>query len=188
MGEGSLIGQKIPRIDSVELVTGAGQFSGDVVLPGMLHGRILRSTIAHGRILNIDVSRAKRLHGVRAILTGRDIPQKVYGAGSGGAPVPGAIPDEQILCVEKVRYAGDPIAAVAAVDRDTAEEALQLIQASYQAGIANYLQVLIANGQYHQAKIGYLQALAQRFQDTVALFVALGGGWWDVEEKILHNS
>ena len=56
------------------------------------------------------------------------------------------------------------------------EEALQLIQ-------ANYLQVLVANGQYHQAKIGYLQALAQRFQDTVALFLALGGGWWNVAEK-----
>ena len=64
-----------------------------------------------------------------------------------------------------------------------AEEALQLIQANYQAGIASYLQVLIANGQYHQAKIGYLQALAQRFQDTVALFLALGGGWWNAAEK-----
>lgn len=66
---------------------------------------------------------------------------------------------------------------------NTAEEALQLIQANYQAGIANYLQVLIANGQYHQAKIGYLQSLAQRLQDTVALFVVLGGGWWNAEEK-----
>ena len=68
-----------------------------------------------------------------------------------------------------------------------AEEALRLIQANYGAGIVNYLQVLIANDQYHQAKIGYLQAVAQRFQDTVALFVALGGGWWNAEEKILDN-
>jgi len=66
----------------------------------------------------------------------------------------------------------------------TAEEALRLIEVNYQAGLANYLQVLIANGQYHQAKIGYLQALAQRFQDTVALFIALGGGWWNDEEKV----
>jgi NodT family efflux transporter outer membrane factor (OMF) lipoprotein len=71
---------------------------------------------------------------------------------------------------------------------DAAEEARRLIEANYQAGIANYLQVLIANGQYHQAKIGYLQALAQRFQDTVALFVALGGGWWNAEEKVLGSS
>lgn len=60
----------------------------------------------------------------------------------------------------------------------TAGEALQLTRANYQAGIVNYLQILIANGQYHQARIGYLQAQAQRLQDTVALFVAVGGGWW----------
>ncbi len=60
---------------------------------------------------------------------------------------------------------------------EAAGGALRLIQVNYQAGIANYLQVLIADGQYHQAKFGYLQALAQRLQDTVALFVALGGGW-----------
>ena len=59
----------------------------------------------------------------------------------------------------------------------TAEEALRLTQVNYQAGIVNYLQILIANGQYHQARIGYLQAQAQRLQDTVALFVALGGEW-----------
>ena len=64
-----------------------------------------------------------------------------------------------------------------------AEEALRLIQANYQAGTANYVQVLVANGQYDQAKIGYLQALAQRYQDTAALFVALGGGWWNAEEN-----
>ena len=59
------------------------------------------------------------------------------------------------------------------------EEALRLITANYQAGTANYVQVLIANGQYQQAKIGYLEAQAQRLQDTVALFVSLGGGWWN---------
>lgn len=123
----SLIGKKIPRIDSWELITGSGQFSGDVILPGMLHGRILRSPVAHGRILHIDTSRAEKLYGVRKVITGKDVPQKLYGAGTGGSPIPGAIPDEQILCVEKVHYAGDPIAAVAAIDRDTAEEALQLI-------------------------------------------------------------
>jgi len=64
-----------------------------------------------------------------------------------------------------------------------AEEALRLIQSNYQAGTATYVQVLIANGQYQQAKIGYLQAVAQRYQDTVALFVSLGGGWWNDEEN-----
>ncbi|MDR3579612.1 MAG: efflux transporter outer membrane subunit [Oryzomonas sp.] len=64
----------------------------------------------------------------------------------------------------------------------TAGEALRLIQANYQAGTVNYLQVLTANGQYQQARIGYLQAQAQRLQDTVALFVALGGGWQNAAE------
>ncbi len=65
------------------------------------------------------------------------------------------------------------------------EEASQLIQANYEAGTANYVQVLIANIQYQQAKIGYIQAKAQRFQDTVALFVALGGGWSNAEENVI---
>jgi NodT family efflux transporter outer membrane factor (OMF) lipoprotein len=65
-----------------------------------------------------------------------------------------------------------------------AEEALKLIHANYKSGLANYLQVLIANNQYHQAKIAYIQAQAQRLQDTVALFVALGGGWWDAKEDV----
>lgn len=64
-----------------------------------------------------------------------------------------------------------------------AQETMHLVQTNYQAGLLNYLQVLIANGQYFQAKIGYLQTLAQRFQDTSALFVALGGGWWNAEGK-----
>lgn len=62
----------------------------------------------------------------------------------------------------------------------SAEEALRLIRINYQAGVVNYLQIVIANAQYHQAQIGYLQAKAQRLQDTVALFIALGGGWGDI--------
>ncbi len=65
---------------------------------------------------------------------------------------------------------------------NAAGEALRLIQANYQAGSANYIQVLVADGQYQQAKIGHLQAVAQRYQDTAALFVALGGGWWNNQE------
>jgi NodT family efflux transporter outer membrane factor (OMF) lipoprotein len=65
---------------------------------------------------------------------------------------------------------------------DAAQDALHLVQTNYEAGTANYLQVLIADGQYQQARLGYLQARAQRLQDTVALFVALGGGWWNTED------
>jgi len=69
-----------------------------------------------------------------------------------------------------------------------AEEALTLTQANYQAGIATYLQVLVADGQYLQAKIGYAEAVAQRLQDTVALFVALGGGWWNASDVARESS
>jgi len=66
-----------------------------------------------------------------------------------------------------------------------AEDALRLVRANYDAGVASYLQVLVAFGQYHQARVAYIQARAQRLQDTVALFAALGGGWWDPEKSLL---
>jgi NodT family efflux transporter outer membrane factor (OMF) lipoprotein len=69
-----------------------------------------------------------------------------------------------------------------------ADEALHLVRANYDAGLANYLQVLIAFGQYHQARIGYIEACAQRLQDTVALFAALGGGWWDSAKSLLTDA
>jgi NodT family efflux transporter outer membrane factor (OMF) lipoprotein len=68
-----------------------------------------------------------------------------------------------------------------------AKEALELIQVNYQAGTVNYLQVLVANYQYYQARISYVQALAQRLQDTVAFYVALGGGWWNAERNVTNN-
>jgi outer membrane protein TolC len=71
---------------------------------------------------------------------------------------------------------------------DAAEGALRLIQVNYKAGTTNYLQVLVADVQYHQAKLGYLQALAQRLQDTVGLFVALGGGWWNTAEHVVGEA
>ncbi|SDY57076.1 efflux transporter outer membrane subunit [Nitrosomonas sp. Nm58] len=70
---------------------------------------------------------------------------------------------------------------------DLAQERMQLVQTNYQAGLVNYQQVLIAENQYYQSRINYLQTLAQRFQDTAALFVALGGGWWNREGKELPS-
>jgi NodT family efflux transporter outer membrane factor (OMF) lipoprotein len=67
-------------------------------------------------------------------------------------------------------------------------ESVRLIRANYQAGTVNYLQILVANYQYQQAKLGYLQAKAQRLQDTVALFVALGGGWWNAKEYLRDDT
>ncbi len=117
-----VVGQDAPRKESFEKLTGTVEFVDNIALPGMLQGMLLRSTVAHGRIRRIDVSRARALPGVYAVLTGADI------AEMGIDPYAGpAFKDQAPLAIGKVRYIGDPIAAVAAVDRATAEEALDLI-------------------------------------------------------------
>ncbi len=121
----SVVGAKLPMIDAGAKVKGAAQFTDDIILPGMLHGRILRSHLPHAKILNIDTSRAAKLSGVKGVITGQDIPDRKYGI------VPKA-KDEYALAKEKVRYIGDGVAAVCAVDPETAEEALELIRVEYE--------------------------------------------------------
>lgn len=119
----SVIGKRLPSIDAVAKTTGEAKYTGDLVLPRMLHGKILRSPYPHARVLTIDTSRAERLPGVRAVITGKDTLGIKYGD---------IIPDEYALAVDKVRYIGDAVAAVAAIDEDTAAEALDLIRVEYQ--------------------------------------------------------
>ena len=119
-----LIGKSVPRVDSVGKATGQSRFAGDLILPRMLVGKVLRSPHPHARILNIDTSRAESLPGVKAIVTGRDTAGEKWG-------VFPYTRDMQMLQTEKVRYVGDEVAAVAAVDEDTALEALSLIQVDY---------------------------------------------------------
>jgi 4-hydroxybenzoyl-CoA reductase subunit alpha len=118
------VGASLPRIDAVDKVTGRAAYTADLHLPNMLHGKLLGSTIAHGRIRRIDASRAVALPGVVAVLTGADVPDTLHG-------VSPARYDEPVLAREKVRHVGDPVAAVAAVDERTAEEALALIDVDY---------------------------------------------------------
>src|SRR5207245_810109 len=101
-------------------VSGQTRFADDLALPRMLFGRILRSPHPHARIVRVDTSRARALPGVLAVLTGDDLPIKF-----GILPVS---QDEEALAREKVRYVGDPIAAVAATDEWIADEALELIE------------------------------------------------------------
>ncbi|MBI2849396.1 MAG: xanthine dehydrogenase family protein molybdopterin-binding subunit [Chloroflexi bacterium] len=125
-GEGeeySVIGKRFPRIDGLVKVKGEARYTGDILLPGMLEGRVLRSPHPHARILDIDTSRAERLPGVRAIVTGKDAPTKNWGFRLG---------DSHTLCAEKARYVGDEVAAVAAVDGDVAQEAIDLIRVDYE--------------------------------------------------------
>ncbi len=119
-----VIGTPRPKVDAYAKVTGRALYADDIMLPRMLHGRLLRSPHPHARILSIDTRCALELPGVVAILTGEDLPQKF-----------GILPssqDEYALAIDKVRYVGDPVAAVAALDPDILDEALKLIQVEYE--------------------------------------------------------
>jgi 4-hydroxybenzoyl-CoA reductase subunit alpha len=119
-----LVGSRMRKVDGLAKSTGRARFTDDIALPGMLHGRILRSPHPHARIVSIDTSRAEAHPGVHAVVTGRDMPV-TFGV------IPWT-PDEYPLCVDRVRYIGDGVAAVAAVDEDTAIEALELIDVEYE--------------------------------------------------------
>lgn len=123
-----IVGWPIPRDDARAKATGAALYTDDLKLPGMLHGRILRSPVPHARILHVDPSRAAALPGVKCVITGADIPKVRYG---NWRLVPN-LQDETVLAVDRVRFIGDEVAAVAAIDRDTAEEALSLIRVEYE--------------------------------------------------------
>ena len=121
--EFSIVGKRITRIDAYERVTGKAHYTGDMQLPGMLYARVLRSTVPHARIAAIDVSKAEKLPGVRAIIH------------HGNAQVPwssGGHTHRRYIFNNPVRYIGDPVAAVAATDRHIAEDALKLIEIKYE--------------------------------------------------------
>lgn len=115
------IGQSVPRVDGIDKVTGRAKFLCDLAVPGMLHGKILRSSYPHARILSIDTAKAEALEGVAAVMTAADIAD--LNAVYSGRPV---------IAMDKVRYIGEPVAAVAAVDQATAEEAAALVEVQYE--------------------------------------------------------
>jgi CO/xanthine dehydrogenase Mo-binding subunit len=114
-----------PRPDSLDKVTGAAQFVSDIDVPGMLHARVLRSPHPHARIRSIDASAALAIPGVVAVLTGSDITDLNYRWGL-------FLRDRPVIAVDKVRYVGDPVAAVIAEDEFSAEEALDAIAVDYE--------------------------------------------------------
>jgi len=123
----SVVGKPVPKLDAVKLATGRAEFLDDLRLPGALAVKLLGSTCAHARIKRIDVSRAERYPGVRGVVTFKDSPRVPYNPG-----VYYLEPKDRYIFDEKVRYVGEPVAAVAAVDEDTAEEALSLIDVEYE--------------------------------------------------------
>jgi len=124
----SIIGKGIPRIDAREKATGKATYLHDLTLANMLYGATLKSAHAHARIGGIDTSRAEKLPGVKAVITGRDIDARRSCIVSEAFP---GSKDKLPLEMEKVRFIGDEIAAVAAVDLETAERALELIDVTY---------------------------------------------------------
>ena len=120
---GTIIGQPLPRVEAAAKVSGQCQYAADVVRPGTLWGRVLRSPVPHARILKVDVEKARRLAGVKAVITAADMNPKLVGA---------TLKDMPLLARDRVRYVGEEIAAVAAVDRDVAEEAVGLIDVEYE--------------------------------------------------------
>jgi len=124
------IGQSIPRVEDPRLLVGRGGYVTDLALPGMVHAAVLRSPLAHARIISIDTSRAKALPGVLAVVTGKDVTALTN-------PMPDFGPDPSkhtwwVLAVDKVRYVGEPVAAVVATDRYIAEDACELIDVQYE--------------------------------------------------------
>ncbi len=120
----AVIGRPLPKIDAWAKVTGETRYADDLFLPRMAFGKLLRSPHSHARITRIDTARARALPGVFAVITGHDLPRVKFGI----LPVS---QDEEALCTEKVRMVGDAVAAVAAVDEETAERGCELIDVEY---------------------------------------------------------
>ena len=121
--EARVVGKSLPRIDAPGKVTGTAVYAADFTLPGMLHGKIARSTEPHARIVRIDPARARAVPGVRAVITAADTPDVRYG---------GAVKDETVFARDTVRYLGQPVAAVAATTLEAAAAAVAAIEVVYE--------------------------------------------------------
>jgi carbon-monoxide dehydrogenase large subunit len=126
------VGAKVKRVEDPRLLTGRGRYVDDVVVPGLLHAAFARSPHAHARIVRVDVDRARRVPGVVAVFTGREI-ASMTNAFVGLLPLPGLYhPMHPALAVDRVRLVGDPVALVVATSRAVAEDAAELVDVEYE--------------------------------------------------------
>ena len=151
-----VVGQSAPRKDALEKVTGRALYTTDIVMPGMLHAKVLRSARAHARILSIDVDAARQVAGVHRVVTGADIPQHIV-------PFYGYfIKDQPIVAQDKVRYIGDIVCAVAAETEAAAIAALRLVQVTYEdLPVAADIEHALADGAcalFDEAPMGVVPA------------------------------
>lgn len=121
----SIVGKRLPKIDAPDKATGRAMYTDDLRLPNMIYGKFLLSPHAHARIISINSEKAKALPGVKVVLTGADVPDITYGTSPPRY-------DENILAKDKVRFVGDVVAAVAAVDEETCYKAIKLIDVEYE--------------------------------------------------------
>lgn len=125
----SPVGVNFVRKDSFSKVTGRAKYVNDFFMDNMLYGAILRSQVAHGKIISLDVSKARQLPGVKAVLSAQDVGKRLFGQ---------EVRDQPVFAFDKVRYVGEPLATVAAVDPETAEAALKLIEVNIEELPANF--------------------------------------------------
>ena len=181
------IGQSLPRIEGEQKVTGATQYTADLALPGTLWGRVLRSPLPHARIVRVDTSRAAQVPGVHAVLTGADVRGIRYGR---------RLYDVPVLADERVRFVGERVAAVAAVDRDVAEEALLLIDVEYEAlpGVFDPLAALKADAPILHPDVNSYFGLPKLLEAPSNAFVTDTWGKGDIEagfaqaDRIIENT
>ena len=119
----SAIGQPVPQEEGPDKVSGQALYAADLLLPGMLWGKVLRSPYPHANILHIDTARARKVPGVHAVLTGQDLPDRRVGR---------LLRDIPVLARDRVLFVGEKVAAVAAETLEAAEEALNLIDVVYE--------------------------------------------------------
>lgn len=154
-----IVGKAPLRVDGEEKVTGRAVYTSDLQLPGMVYGKILRSPYPHARLARIDTRRAERLPGVIAVLSREDIARfELFGA---------AYKDQPIVAIDKVRYVGDPVAAVAAADFASAEEAISVIEAEYEAipAVTSIEAALLPNAPLvHESSAGGGELMGYHYQ------------------------
>ena len=121
----SVVGKRLPKIDAPDKATGRAIYTDDIVLPNMIYGKLLLSPLPHAKIKSVNIEKAKSLPGVKLILTGSDVTDLTYGTSPPRY-------DENVLAKDKVRYVGDVVAAVAAIDEATCYKAINLIEVEYE--------------------------------------------------------
>lgn len=129
-----VVGKRLPRPDAFEKATGAAKYTVDIKLPGMLIGKVLRSPHPHAKILKVDTSKAESLPGVVAVITREDTPKTRFTRSKGSVTIvkPEKVVEDEMVINDKARFLGEPVAAVAAINEEIADEALELIDVEYE--------------------------------------------------------